>query len=87
MTIRLAQCDFCRHFWGLHDSDFRCAAFPGGTPDDYLDDVLPHNVPSSLQDNGIVFEPRDGAEPVGLAFIQAWHRGEVQIDEDNEEGF
>ena len=56
-------CDSCKHRSLI--GHFTCKAFPGGIPGDFIFGVLDHTqstVPWGLDDKGIVYEPKDGAE-------------------------
>jgi len=63
MTTRAPNlCRACSHYRG----DGKCAAFPGGIPDDILLFGADHRTPV-LGDGGIVFDPKSDSESQQLA--------------------
>lgn len=85
MTIGATQCTLCRHFRREDSGSCICPAFPDGIPKAVLFDSIPHGSVISGQIGYTTFDPRPGARADQVEFIRAWHRGEVQNDEDNED--
>jgi hypothetical protein len=63
------QCAYCVHARYAEGIGRYCGAFPGGVSDEILRNDVDHRVPYQGDTGSVVFEPRDGINPIALAAL------------------
>lgn len=80
------QCQRCTHYKGYSKevNDAVCPAFPGGIPDYFMFDEIPHIETDPIQEGNYIYQNSDGLKyPLMDEFTEAMH-SEFTVDEETD---